>query len=302
MVSAIPTPSATNEVIWWIQERVKEQSNGELIIKYLGGPEVIGRTDQGVAVQRGVVDISYVFTGVYAGMVPGILGILGPSRLTAAEERASGFIDYFSSLYDKAGLKYLGRGEIVDGVKWKIFALFLNKKIERPQEIAGMKIGGTSPTINPFITALGAVPITNLSTGEVYTALDTGVVDGAWRPITTAVAGGWHEVFKYYIDHTFYKATMTLIMNPESWDRLPPHLQTLLQEVIIEVENEMPAAQRKWFDRDLKKATDIGVEIIRFSPEDEKWFLDLAYESEWGRQFDLFPEFAPKFKELLTRK
>ena len=112
---------------------------------------------------------------------------------------------------------------------------------------------------------------------------------------------GLHEVSPYYIDHTFYKSNMTFIMNPASWNRLPKHLQDLMDEVIIEVENEMPAFYGEFMTRDLQKAVAAGVEVIKFSPEDEKWFLDLAYEAGWAQQFKRYPELAPKFKELLVK-
>jgi TRAP-type C4-dicarboxylate transport system substrate-binding protein len=131
--------------------------------------------------------------------------------------------------------------------------------------------------------------------------MDTGVVDGFRLPLSTSVPLGLHEITKYYLEHTFYKANMTFIMNPDSWNRIPKHLQDLLQEAIIELENETPAAFRPITDKAMQTALDAGMEIIRFSPEDAEWFQNLAYESEWDALFEKYPDRAAKLKELLTK-
>jgi hypothetical protein len=43
-----------------------------------------------------------------------------------------------------------------------------------------------------------------------------------------------------------------------------------------------------------------GMKVIKFSPEDTKWYIDLAYKAGWDEVTKQNPELAPKLKKFLT--
>ena len=103
------------------------------------------------------------------------------------------------------------------------------------------------------------------------------------------------------VDHAYYQSTVAIIMNLNSWDRLPPHLQKLLTDSMTQAEK----ALSDWYGRDeaqlKQKMVDAGVQIYKFSPDMAKWFLDTAYDSAWKYQEERFPEVTRKMRGLMTK-
>ncbi len=90
------------------------------------------------------------------------------------------------------------------------FHIYTNKKIDKP-DLTGLKIRIT-PVYRDFFQALNANVITT-PPGEVYTALERGVVDGYGWPIGGIFDLNWHEKTKFRVDPGFYDAEVSLIMN-----------------------------------------------------------------------------------------
>ena len=76
-----------------------------------------------------------------------------------------------------------------------------------------------TPVYRDFFQALGAT-VVQTAPGEVYTALERGVVDGYGWPITGIFDLGWHEKTKYRVDPGFYSAEVSVLINKTSWDKL----------------------------------------------------------------------------------
>jgi TRAP-type C4-dicarboxylate transport system substrate-binding protein len=107
-----------------------------------------------------------------------------------------------------------------------------------------------------------------------------------------------YEVCKYFINQTFYESgNLVSIMNLKKWNSLPKHLQKLMIDAIIDLEPQI----YEIFARDQaaakQKLIDNGMVPINFSPEDAKWYRNLAYSSFKGGAKDLCsPE---KYAEIL---
>src|SRR5256886_13654629 len=97
------------------------------------------------------------------------------------------------------------------------FPLYLNKPISS-SDLTGLKIRIT-PVYRDFFQALGAT-VVQTAPGEVYTALERGVVDGYGWPITGIFDLGWHEQTKYRVDPRVYTAEVAVVINKGSWDKL----------------------------------------------------------------------------------
>jgi TRAP-type C4-dicarboxylate transport system substrate-binding protein len=275
--------------------RVNERSKGKLSINWLGGPEVIGVFDQAGAVRKGVVDIAFIFAASYKGIVPGSEA-LQLTRLMPLEERQRGTYDFLVDLHKKANLLYLGHGQPTKPDEF--FYLFTNKKVEKPKDLMGQKMG--TGTIAPnFLQALGIAPVV---TRELYTGMERGVIDGFAQPIETILPQGLLEVTKFVIDHPFFAGDVANIMNLDTWNQLPKNLQDLVIEVQISVERDFPAEWAKLMDRDWRQLMKTKkMEVIKFSPPDAKWFIEMAYKAEWDFLIKTYPELAPKLKQVLSK-
>ena len=259
-------------------DRVNELAKGELFIKYRGGPEVMAPPNIAPGVKKGVVDIATIFVGFYEAIVPGIAAAM-LTELTPYEERKpGGAYDFMLEHHKKHGLMYLGRQ--APSVE-NFFYCILNKRVEKPQDFAKLKIGSATAA-RPAAKAWGA-SVVPIKPSDYYTAMERNLVDGvASCPLLTWAAQGCEEVSKYVIDHPYYKSTAMSIMNLKSWNRLPKHLQNLMNQVMIAYPRFKMENHTNEDARARVKILDAGVEFYRLSPETAEWFLGTANKAAWN--------------------
>src|SRR5438270_9816155 len=157
-------------------EKVNADGKGPVRINYIGGPRAMPPFEVGNAVRTKVVDIANVTGAFYTNLMPEADGF----KLIAkpmAEQRRNGTWDFINQLHNqKLNAYYLARQ--FHNVP---FHIYLNKKPDR-LDFAGLKVRVT-PVYKDIVEALGGTAITT-APGEVYTALERGVVDGYGWPVT----------------------------------------------------------------------------------------------------------------------
>src|SRR5262252_5018111 len=227
-------------------ERVNRDGKGILQINYIGGPKAMPPFEVGNALKSGVVDLANSTGAFYTNVMPEADSWKLTER-PMSELRKNGGYDYMSHLYaEKMNAIFLARH--VDG---NPFHLYLNKPISSP-DLTGLKIRIT-PVYRDFFQALGAT-VVQTAPGEVYIALERGVVDGYGWPITGIFDLGWHEKTKYRVDPGFYTAEVSILVNKSTWDRLTDAQRDLLadaaawieaQAADVAQENEADIAKQK---------------------------------------------------------
>lgn len=275
-------------------EMLQEKYPGEAEIRYIGGPEAIPTRDQPEALRAGTVDMYYGTAAYYAGIAPAA-NCSKLSQLTSQEEKDVGADAIFDEIHrKKLNATYLGAlGSQLP------FQLYTVKKVTSVDDLKGLKIR-TSAMYVDFLKALGATPV-ETSPGDVYQALERGVVDGFMWPLVSIRGYGWHEVSKYVVGPPFYKVSHPLLMNVDKWESLPKHIQDLLMEAwrleVIAIDKRTAEEIENEY-KELKKA---GMEIIEFPPEETKKYLDMAYEEGWKGQLKMEQEYTTRLRKLLTK-
>jgi len=108
----------------------------------------------------------------------------------------------------------------------------LNTPVDHPDDLSGLKIRVMrSITALETVKALGGSP-TPISWGELYTALQSGVVDGAENNPPSFYTSRHYEICKYYAldEHTMIPDV--LIISKKIWDGLTEQEQKWLQQAI----------------------------------------------------------------------
>ena len=139
--------------------------------------------------------------------------------------------------------------------------------IKSPEDLKGMKIRVMeSPVAMNIMRSLGAAP-TPISWGELYTALQQGIVDGAENNPPSFYTSRHYEICKYYSLNEHTAVPDILVIGTTAWKNLTPEEQQWLQAAADEAAIE----QRKlWQEAEqvaLREVQKAGVEIIR--PEKE---------------------------------
>lgn len=113
-------------------------------------------------------------------------------------------------------------------------SFYAKKAINTPDDLKGMKIRvQQSPTTIKMVQALGASP-TPMAWGEVYPALQAGVVDGAENNVTALTTGRHGEVSKFYSLTEHQMVPDVLVISSAKWDSLKKPLQDALREAAHE--------------------------------------------------------------------
>ncbi len=269
-------------------ERVNERSKGELTIKLLGGPEVIGEWDQPEAVRTGVVDLI-----MHYGDATRLLGAYATqyTYLTGPEQRETGLYDLVAEMFREQNIAYLGLGAGF-GRLW----MFTSVPATTPYDLSGHRFEG-HPAWNEFLDALGISGVI-LPGEDLYAAMEQGLIEGFITNSSTVLFLSIYEVTDYLIYHPFYRTQNKFLLNLDSWNRLPPHLQQLLMDVVIELEPEQRDRDATLDEEWIQALFDAGMEPIEFSPADAKWFTDTAYDSMWEKILRVHPVRGPRLKEL----
>lgn len=149
--------------------------------------------------------------------------------------------------------------------------LFLrDKKVEKMEDLKGLKVRAVSSTQAETLSALGASGVT-ISGSEVYMSLDRGVIDGTLTGIDNIHDRKLFETADYALKLPLYEATFTLLMNKETWESLTPELQKTVQETVDEVTAEehkrVYAMDKELWEKLEKEGL---MEVITLSEEEQK--------------------------------
>ncbi len=276
----------------WIA-KVNAEGKGNVQINFIGGPKAIPTFEVGNAVKTGVVDLGLSTGAFYTNVMPES-DFLKLTQIPIAEQRKNGAFAAINEVWNKkANMAYLGRV-----VESQPFHVYLTKKVDKP-DLAGLKIRIT-PVYRDFFQALGANVVTT-PPGEVYTALERGVVDGYGWPIGGIFDLNWQEKTKFRIDPGFYDAEVSIIMNLDKFKGLNPKQRAYLEKQILALEAQNPAVWSAYAKEEAARQDKAGIQSIKFDAAGTKKYVDMAYDAGWATAMKANPEFAKKLKTLTSK-
>ncbi|HMA09942.1 MAG TPA: TRAP transporter substrate-binding protein DctP [Ramlibacter sp.] len=275
----------------WIQ-KFNAEGKGVLQINFIGGPKAIPPFEAGNAVKTGVVDMALSTGAFYTNVMPEA-DFLKLTEVSVAEQRRNGAFDAINKVWNEKGnMQYLARM-----VENQPFHIYTNKKVDKP-DLTGQKIRIT-PVYRDFFQALNANVITT-PPGEVYTALERGVVDGYGWPIGGIFDLNWQEKTKFRIDPGFYDAEVSLTMNLPAYRKLTDAQRNYLQKQLLALEAQNTFWAQYTTDEIARQAK-AGIETIQFDAATAKAFRAKAYEVAWASAMKQSPEIAARFKPLFSK-
>lgn len=249
--------------------RVGELTGGRFKINLFSAGQIVPAAQAFDAVRGGAFEMMKTFDGYEAGKIPAFaftstipFGFAESDQYEAWFYERGG-LDFAREAYGAAGLYYIaptvyGQEPLHSKVPIKSIADLQGKK--------GRFVGLASSVMG----ALG-VSVTPLPTGEVYTALDKGMIDMADRgDLTANFEAGLAEVAKYVVLPGFHQPTTATayVANRGAYEKLPAEFKAALAVAAREVSG---ALRQRILVNDaavLGKYVEKGCEIIRFPESD----------------------------------
>lgn len=286
MHTHVPPVSGSYKNLKWWTEKVEKDSKGQIKIQLFGSMQLGGKPpDVYDQVKNGVVDIGWTLPGYKAGLFPVISAFELPF-IGAPAHIVSPAIDAFVR---KHGTKEWSAVHPIVFHSAGLSQLHMKThKIEKLEDFKGLKIRTPSRLSSAALSALGAtpVPIPSLKMTE---ALMHDLVDGVVTPWSIALAIRTIDVTKYHTETTLHEPTFAMIMNKQSYAKLSPDLQ----KVIDANSGEWVAKEfgHRWEHDDkpgIAKAKKKGDEIIQVpQAEQDRWAkaTESVYTS-WIKEMD----------------
>lgn len=222
-----PTPVALKAAC----SDILKESGGRLAIDVFPNGQLGSDTDTLSQVRSGAIDFLCTAGTIYGNLVPAAalnsVAFAFPDYATVWKAMDGEVGAFIRSALDKANLAPVGKF-FDHGFRQVTHA---SKPIAKPADLAGVKIRVPASPINGAVfKALGASPAT-VPFGELYTALQTKVVDGQENALPTIDSGKFYEVQKYcsYTSHLW--EYFALVGNKRSWNALPEDLRALATRV-----------------------------------------------------------------------
>ncbi|MBV8652524.1 MAG: TRAP transporter substrate-binding protein [Alphaproteobacteria bacterium] len=221
-------------------DKMKAESNGALQLRIFPNNQLGGDTDMLSQVRSGALDFFTPSSLVIATLVPAApinavgFALANYDQVWAAMDGELGA--YVREAIAKVGLYALekvwdnGFREITTG----------SHPVNEPADLKGIKIRvPVSPLSISLFQRLSASP-TSLQFSEVYTALQTHIVDAQENPLAIVQAAKLYEVQKYASVTNHIWDGFWFIANAKSWSGLPPDLQKIAATSL----NDAAVAQR----------------------------------------------------------
>ncbi|CAG9000236.1 MAG: Solute-binding protein [Candidatus Celerinatantimonas neptuna] len=142
-------------------------------------------------------------------------------------------------------------------------SFYAKKTIRTPADLKGLKVRVVStPTTNKMIELLGGAPAP-IPFGEVYTALQQGVVDAAENNIPSYVQTRHVEIAKYYSQDQHTAVPDFLAISTSALNRLTPEQRKLLEKAARDSEKYERVLWTKQVEKSRAKAIQLGAHFIK---------------------------------------
>jgi tripartite ATP-independent transporter DctP family solute receptor len=254
LAHGLPTSHPVHKAMEFLAERAAEKSQGRLRIDIYPS-EQLGRERECLELlQIGSVAMTKVSTSVMEGFVPALSVFTFPFLFRDKEHLFRVLEGEVGRELLLAGQKYWLRGLCYYDAGSRSFYT-KDKPILAPSDLAGMKIRTQeSSTSMRMVQALGGSP-TPISWGELYSALQQGVVDGAENNPPSFHLSRHYEVCRFYSldEHTFVPDI--LLIGTRTWEDLTEEFRTVIQ---LAADESSQYEKKLW-----EEATSVALAAVR---------------------------------------
>lgn len=211
----------------FMADRVKELTNGDLKIRIFANAQLGTQRESMELMQNGSLDMARSNASELEAFEESYGALNLPYIFTSADH----YFDVLSSdigddiLAASADKGFIGLTYYIEGAR----SFYANKEIRSPADLKGMKIRvQPSPSAIRMVELLGGNP-TPIAWGELYSALQQGVVDGAENNPMALTSARHGEVSKVYSDDGHTMIPSVVMISTKTWGELSADQQTALR-------------------------------------------------------------------------
>lgn len=266
-----------HEAMLFMGEKIEEKSGGKIKVKVYPNQQLGSERELVELLQIGSLGMTKVSAAALEGFAP-TMQVFGMPYLFRDDEHQRKVLN-----------GPIGKQLLLDGEKFWLRGLCYydagkrsfytkDKPVETPADLAGLKVRVMeSPTAANMVRSMGSSP-TPVSYGELYTALQQGIVDAAENNPPSLYTSKHYEVCKFYSLDEHTAIPDVVIISTKVWESLNPEEQEWVQEAADEsaaYESILWAESTAESMRELEAA---GVTITRPDKEPFRKAVEGVYE------------------------
>ncbi|MDQ0341183.1 tripartite ATP-independent transporter DctP family solute receptor [Caldalkalibacillus uzonensis] len=272
---------------------VEEKSEGNIQIEIYPSRQLGGDLDMLEMIQNGSLDAGFISSSVFSGQTPVMDALQLPFLLDSYEVFAEAIkTDTAHKMLDsleEINLKGLGINE--SGMRHVGSNI---APVQSPDDMQGLKIRvAESPLMLDIFRTLGAEP-TPMPYGEIYSGLQTGVIDAHEANLPAYIDENFHEVTKYVALTAHFPWPNINIMNLDLFNSLSAEHQQILIEAGKETQVWIVEQLRQVDDESLKKLVETDTQVEEL--ENVQLFLE-----EVKPVYDKYMEKHPLIQEFVKQ-
>ena len=250
-----------HKAMLYLAKRMKEKSKGKVIVDVYPSQQLGTERECIELLQIGGLAMTKVSASVLEGFAPEFKVFSLPYIFRNNKHKFKVFEGIIGKKLLLSPQKYRLRGLCYYDAGSRSFYT-KNKPIYKPSDLIGLKIRTPeSASLVKLVNALGA-SATPISWGELYTALQQGVVDGAENNPPSFYLSHHYEVCKYYSLDEHISVPDVLLISTIVWKELSPEEQKWLQESADESYQYEKILWQKATQTALEEVQKAGVKII----------------------------------------
>jgi tripartite ATP-independent transporter DctP family solute receptor len=286
-----PDGYPTVEAVKYMGELIKERTGGRYSVEVYHSSQLGEEKDTIEQTQTGVLDLNRVSMGPFNGVVPEtqipslpyIFRSVDHMRHVMDGPIGAEILKAFEA-HNLIGLAFYDSGA----------RSFYNSKhpIASMADLQGMKFRVIqSDVFVDMVNALGA-NATPMAYGEVYSALETGVIDGAENNWPSYESAKHYEVAKFYSLDQHQIVPEVLVMSKASWDKLTPEDQAIVRQA---AKDSVAKMRELWDAQEVKSRQLVEAAGTKVNELDKQPFID-AMKPVYEKYVK-----TPELKELVAR-
>lgn len=264
LAHSLPTSHPVHQGVEVFASSLRELSNGEMDVRIFPDGQLGSEREVLELLQIGSIAMTKVSAATMANFAPEykVLGV--PFLFRDKEHLFSVLEGPTGEGILEAGSDYLLKGLCFYDAGSRSFYT-VDRPIKTPEDLAGMKIRVMNHQMSvDMVNALGG-SATPMNYGELYSALEQGVVDGAENNPPSFVTSGHYEIAKYYTLDEHSSVPDVLVMGTTYWESLSPEQQVWVKAATRKSAEAQKEFWRKNVEACMVKLKKAGVEI--FTPE-----------------------------------
>lgn len=280
----LDTSHPVHKAMLFMADRAKEKSNGSLEIDIYPNQQLGSERETLELLQIGSLGMTKVSTGVLENFIPSLKVFGLPFLFRDREHR-------FKVLESELGEQLLNDG-ISKRLKGLTFydagsrSFYGKSPMNTPEDLQGLKLRVMeSNTAITMVNMLGGSP-TPIAWGELYTALQQGIVDGAENNSPSFYLSRHYEVCKYYMVDEHTALPDELLVSTIIWNKLTEEEKVWLKEAAMESSEYEKELWHKAELEALEAIQKAGVEVTYPEKEEFREMVQPMYD-EFSKDPDM---------------